>query len=204
MFRFYPRYLKIIFWITFLSSIFMWFFLIISGLLSGFPLSELTGLLWLFGEATFFPCILMCLIFVIIDFVNEKRKRKQFRLFNFIPFFLSLILFISFFYQISFYQFLKDRQFEHHFEQYQHMVGKIQADQDYRMFVTIPKSFPALRIDGDRYNNIIIIKFWMRGALPTSRGGYVYISNDNWDPKFGFMIDYHPRKIKPCWYAFSE
>lgn len=206
MFKTLPKGLKIIFWIVLGNGLLMWFFLIASGLLSGFPLSGITGLFWLLNYMGVFAFVPISFIFGIITLIIVKGRRKELWLFSFIPFILSFVFFVSWFYQPPVHWFLKDWQFERHFNQYNQMVKQIQAsNQDLRIFITVPKSVPARRVDGGKgVDGIVVVMFWVYGNFPVSRGGYVYISNDSWDPKLGFTRDYHPRKIKPCWYAFTE
>jgi hypothetical protein len=206
MFKSLPKGLKIIFWIVLGNGIVMWLFLIASGLLSGFPLSRLTSLLWLFDAILSLCIIPTSLLFGIITSITEKGRRKELWLFSFIPFILSLIMFISGYYQPPVYWFLKDWQFERHFEQYNQIVKQIQVgNQDYRIGVPVPKSIPAQRVDGGKGDEgIVVVKFWLSGSNPRASGGYLYLSNDSWNSKLGLTRFYEHRKIKPYWYAYTD
>lgn len=85
-------------------------------------------------------------------------------------------------------------------EKYGEAFDITRTENGYSYFL-YPKKLPVRNIHWTRdEKGVTTIWFATTGRLPCSRGGFVYIADDNPDPKK--IANWQLKKIKPCWYRF--
>jgi hypothetical protein len=170
--------------------------------------NDVLTLLWIFiGGGYSIILIPFSLIDGIIRFIKGIIKGRKLYWAMFIPFVLSVIVFIGIMYFGSdFYIYVKDKQFERNLPKFEQIVkeiksGELKPEEFPKNYYNPPAGFPSVGIILKKETeDIIIIYFGTSGATPYSRGGYVYISNDK--PSQEMIKGFKLRKIEPCWYRF--